>query len=236
MLTWLLFAHNTLSGELPASPPHPTPTGKLWISLAFNLNTLCTIKQGLDWAVVIFIPGSLFWEKWRLNGTSRWHSDLIAFCRPEFSVFLLPWGFQNRCQTTEGGEAEFLGKPLDSWGLAEAALMDRIALGVTRVCPWFSAWVTPARRPPDCVYYLEREPREAASLSIPLERRVEGEDEYFKGRQCVHLESPGFAWSGLDPAWEAQQPAFRVLIHICMNEKGAVWWCQLAISLFTLTC
>lgn len=42
-------------------------------------STLCTIKQGLDWAwtaVVIFILGSLFWEKWSLDGNGIWHSDL----------------------------------------------------------------------------------------------------------------------------------------------------------------
>lgn len=79
-----------------------------------------------------------------MNGSSRWHSDLIALCRPDFKIFLLPPGVQNRSQTTECGEAEFTNEPIGSLGLAEGALMDRTVLGVMRVCPWVSAWVVVA--------------------------------------------------------------------------------------------
>lgn len=33
-------------------------------------------------------------------------------------------------------EAEFMGKLIGTLGLAEAALMNKVALGVTRVHPW----------------------------------------------------------------------------------------------------
>lgn len=56
-----LCLHTTCSVESYTPPPKKSCT----YPLANNVSTLCTIKQGLDWAwtaVVIFILGSLFWE------------------------------------------------------------------------------------------------------------------------------------------------------------------------------
>ena len=108
-----------------------------------------------------------------------------------FLNILLPPGFQDRCKTTGYGEAEFMGKPIGPLGLAEAASMNRVARGVTRLCPWVSTCVKPASVPLNCFYCLARDQINSHSLRS-TEGRLRGADDYFKGQRCFHLQSTGF--------------------------------------------
>ena len=50
---------------------------------------------------------------------------------------------------------------------------------------------------------------------------------------CTALVLTEVVWT--QPEKSSSQP-FSVLVHVNGSLKGAGWWCQLPMSLFTLTC